>query len=222
MVFLLISALERVSQLASQVGSKVGRQALLTKWDSDVVICSAVRTPLTRARKGGLKDTCPEELLLAVFKAAVERANASYEMVEEIQVGNVLPPGGGATQARAAQLAAGFPTTSTICTVNRQCGSGLQAINNIALQIIAGQIDCGIGAGAESMTLGYGAGVMPSQVCSSTCSILGELVYSPLRNCRPRNSSLTTSRLPTATYPWESRVRCVLLFSDLQLQRGEL
>lgn len=100
-----LSAIERVSQLAGQVGSKVGRAAALTKWDSDVVICSAVRTALTRAKKGGLKDTCPEELLVAVFKAAVERAGAKYEMVEEIQVGNVLPPGGGASVARMAQLA---------------------------------------------------------------------------------------------------------------------
>lgn len=159
-----MSALERVSQLAGQVGSKVGRAAALTKWDSDVVICSAVRTPLTRAKKGGLKDTCPEELLVAVFKAAVERAGAKYEMVEEIQVGNVLPPGGGASVARMAQIAAGFPITSTIATLNRQCSSGLNAINNIALQIQSGQIDCGIGAGVESMTMGYGAGVMPEKM----------------------------------------------------------
>ena len=44
-------------------------------------------------------------MLVAVFKAAVERAGASYDVVEEIQVGNVLPPGGGASVARMAQLA---------------------------------------------------------------------------------------------------------------------
>lgn len=61
-------------------------------------------------------------------------------------------------------VAAGFPTSSSISTLNRQCSSGLWAVNNVALQIMAGQIDCGIGAGVESMTMGYGAGVMPERV----------------------------------------------------------
>lgn len=51
------------------------------------------------------QDTCPEDLLVAVFKAAVERAKIDINLVEEIQVGNVLPPGGGASVARMAQLA---------------------------------------------------------------------------------------------------------------------
>ncbi|KAK4056105.1 3-ketoacyl-CoA thiolase with broad chain length specificity [Microbotryomycetes sp. JL221] len=158
------AALNRVQQLASQLRGAGGKDKLLQKNDDDVVICSAVRTAFTRGKKGAFKDTCPEELLVHVFKAAVERANANVNLVEEIQVGNVLPPGGGATVARMAQLAAGFPDTSSICTLNRQCSSGLQAVNNIALQISAGQIDCGIGAGVESMTMGYGAGVMPEKM----------------------------------------------------------
>lgn len=101
---------------------------------------------------------------MAVFKGVTERAGVDKALVEEIQVGNVLPPGGGATVARMAQLAAGFPVTSTVMSLNRQCSSGLTAVNNIALQIQAGQIDCGIGAGVESMTMGYGAGVMPEKV----------------------------------------------------------
>lgn len=60
--------------------------------------------------------------------------------------------------------AAGFPTTSSIATVNRQCSSGLVAVNHIALMIASGQIDVGIGAGVESMTQGYGAGAMPEKV----------------------------------------------------------
>lgn len=57
------------------------------------------------AKKGGFKDTCPEELLVAVFEDAVKRAGIDKALVEEIQVGNVLPPGGGASAARMAQLA---------------------------------------------------------------------------------------------------------------------
>lgn len=84
------SALNRISALASHLDpSSQGRAALVSKHDNDVVICSAVRTPLTRVRKGGLKDTCPEELLVHVFKAAVERAGIDINLVEEIQVGNV-------------------------------------------------------------------------------------------------------------------------------------
>ena len=67
--------------------------------------CAAARTPFTRAKKGGFKDTCPEDLLVAVFKAVVERSGVPYDLVEEIQVGNVLPAGGGASVARMAQLA---------------------------------------------------------------------------------------------------------------------
>lgn len=59
---------------------------------------------------------------------------------------------------------AGFPETSTILTLNRQCSSGLTAVNHIALMIATGQIDVGIGAGVESMSMGYGAGVMPEKV----------------------------------------------------------
>lgn len=97
-------ASQRVASIASHL-QPTGKAALLAKADSDVVICAAVRTALTRAKKGGFRDTCPEELLVAVFKAAVERAGCTYDLVEEIQVGNVLPAGGGASVARMAQLA---------------------------------------------------------------------------------------------------------------------
>jgi len=61
-----------------------------------------------------------------------------------------------------AALHAGLPNTTSVNTVNRQCSSGLTAIAQIANEISAGQIDIGIGAGVESMTKGYGAGVMPA------------------------------------------------------------
>lgn len=60
-----------------------------------------------------------------------------------------------------AQLSAGIPNTASIQTVNRQCSSGLTAVNIIANGIKTGQIDIGIGAGVESMTFGYGAGTLP-------------------------------------------------------------
>lgn len=80
-----------------------------------------------------------------VLKAAYTRAKVNPVLIEDIAVGNVLPPGGGASAARMAALHAGIPNTTPINTVNRQCSSGLAAVNQIANQIISGQIDIGIG-----------------------------------------------------------------------------
>ena len=102
------SAKDRLSGLVSQLSAPnagAGKAALLAQNPNDVVIVAACRTPITRARKGGLKDTCQEELLKVVFEDVIKRAGVDKSLVEEIQVGNVLPPGGGATVARMAQLA---------------------------------------------------------------------------------------------------------------------
>ncbi|KAG1752289.1 acetyl-CoA acetyl transferase [Suillus paluster] len=143
------------------MASSSAKSKLLAKNDNDVVIVAAVRSALTKGRKGGFKDTRPEEILSGVLKAAYTRAKVNPALVEDIAVGNVLPPGGGAGAARMAALHAGIPNTTPINTLNRQCSSGLAAVNQIANQIIAGQIDIGIGAGVESMTFGYGAGSLP-------------------------------------------------------------
>lgn len=79
---------------------------------------AAVRTPITKAKKGGLKDACPEDLLAAVFKAVVERSGVDPALVEDIAVGNVLPPGGGATVARMAALYGQFRLLC--CAMNPQ------------------------------------------------------------------------------------------------------
>ncbi|KAG9318953.1 acetyl-CoA acetyl transferase [Chiua virens] len=137
------------------------KENVLAKHDNDVVIVSAVRTALTKGRKGGFKDTRPEELLSGVFRAAYTRARVNPALIESIAVGNVLPPGGGASGARMAALHSGIPHTASLNTVNRQCSSGLTAVNQIANEIVAGQIDIGIGAGVESMTFGWGTGSLP-------------------------------------------------------------
>lgn len=128
-----------------------------------VVIVSALRTPITRAKKGGLAQVCPEEMLGNVFKGVIAQSKIDPKLIEDIAVGNVLPPGGGATVARMAALWAGIPNTAAINTLNRQCSSGLATVNQIANEIAMGQIDIGIGAGVESMTQNYGAGVMPEK-----------------------------------------------------------
>ncbi|KAF8838420.1 thiolase [Paxillus ammoniavirescens] len=135
---------------------------VIAKHDNDVVIVAAVRSALTKGRKGGFKDTRPEELLSGVLRAAYTRARVDPALIEDIAVGNVLPPGGGANAARMAALHAGIPNTTSVNTVNRQCSSGLTAVNQIANEIIAGQIDIGIGAGVESMTFGWGSASLPA------------------------------------------------------------
>ena len=80
--------------------------------------------------------------------------------MEDIAVGNVLAPGGGATEFRAASLVAGFPATAAVKATNRQCSSGLQACVDIANAIRSGMIDIGIGAGVESMSSQYGPGAV--------------------------------------------------------------
>ncbi|PVF96019.1 thiolase [Serendipita vermifera] len=141
-----------------------GKAAVLAKNDNDVVIVSAYRTAMTKARKGGFKDTHPEDMLAAVLRAVYTKVNLDPSLIQDISVGNVLPPGGGATVARMAQIYAGIPHTTPLNTVNRQCSSGLTAVHHIANAIKTGDIDIGIGAGVESMTMGYGPTAQPASI----------------------------------------------------------
>ncbi|GLB45112.1 putative thiolase family protein [Lyophyllum shimeji] len=139
------------------------KSRVLQKNDSDVVIVVAVRTAITKAKKGGFKDTPPELLLSHVLRAAYAQSGLDPVLIEDISVGQVLPPGNGANGVRMAAIHAGIPISTPINTVNRQCSSGLTAVNQIANQIAVGQIDIGIGAGVESMTQGYGPQSMPPE-----------------------------------------------------------
>ncbi|KAE8900517.1 3-ketoacyl-CoA thiolase B, peroxisomal [Phytophthora fragariae] len=121
--------------------------------EEDVVIVSALRTPLTKARRGGFKDTTPDVLLGHVLQAVLKQAKVDPKLVGDVVVGNVLQPGAGAGMARMAQLAAGIPHTVPLHVLNRQCSSGLQAVANVTAAIKAGYYDIGIAAGVESMSL---------------------------------------------------------------------
>jgi len=101
--------------------------------------------------------------MMYVFKGLIERTKIDPKLIEDVCVGNVLPPSSGASIARMATLAAGIPNTAAVNTVNRQCSSGLAAVTQIANEIATGQIDIGIGAGAESMTDNYGSRAMPAR-----------------------------------------------------------
>ncbi|KAJ8612708.1 hypothetical protein MRB53_037284 [Persea americana] len=87
---------------------------------------------ITKGGKGGFKDTMGADILTAVFGHLIEKSKIDPKLVEDIAVGCVLAPGGGATEFRAAALAAGFPETAAVKALNRQCSSGLMACVDIA------------------------------------------------------------------------------------------
>lgn len=152
-----MSATNRLTQIASQVlPISSPKEKLLAQSPDDIVVTCALRTPITKGGRGGFKDTPAQDLLAGVLKGLIERSNIDPSKVEDIVVGSVLPPGGGATEFRAAAIVAGFPVSTAVRATNRQCSSGLQAIVDIANAIRAGQIDVGVGAGVESMSSQYG------------------------------------------------------------------
>ncbi|KAK3332033.1 Thiolase, N-terminal domain-containing protein [Cercophora scortea] len=156
-----MGALDRLSALGSQLsGSAGGKARILEKNADDIVVTACLRTAITRGGKGQFKDTPAADLMAGALQGIIERSGINPALVEDICVGTVLAPGGGATEMRAASLVAGFPDTTAVRTLNRQCSSGLQACVDVANQIKTGMIEVGIGAGVESMSTQYGPGAV--------------------------------------------------------------
>ena len=149
------TAQNRLSQVTSHMNAS-GRASILEKHPDDIVVTTALRSAITRGGRGGFKDTAAADILHGVFVNLIQRSGIDPALVEDISVGSVLAPGGGATEFRAAALAAGFPESTAVKSLNRQCSSGLQACVEIANAIKSGMIDIGIGAGVESMSQQYG------------------------------------------------------------------
>lgn len=144
------------SQLSGAASASGGKSKLLEKNPDDIVVTACLRSAFTKGGKGGFKDTQASDLMAGVFQGLIERSKIDPKLVEDVCVGTVLAPGGGATEMRAAALVAGFPVTTSVRTLNRQCSSGLQACVDVANQIKAGMIEIGVGAGVESMSTNYG------------------------------------------------------------------
>ncbi|XP_032091256.1 3-ketoacyl-CoA thiolase, peroxisomal [Thamnophis elegans] len=119
----------------------------------DVVVVHGRRTPIARSKRGGFKETTPDELLAVVMTAVLNDVKLRPDQLGDICVGNVLQPGAGCTIARVGQFISGIPETVPIMSVNRQCSSGLQALINIAGGIRNGSYDIGLACGVESMSL---------------------------------------------------------------------
>jgi 3-oxoadipyl-CoA thiolase len=118
----------------------------------EVVIISAVRTPIGRYN-GMLKDVRPDDLGAQVIREAIKRAGVQAEEIEDVIFGAANQAGeDNRNVARMSLLLAGLPVTVAGQTVNRLCGSGLQAINSAAQAIATDAGDIFVAGGVESMT----------------------------------------------------------------------
>ncbi len=116
-----------------------------------IVILSYARTPMG-SFQGCLSGASATELGAAAVKGAIERTGVSGETVERIYMGCVLPAGLGQAPARQAALGAGLSTHVEATTLNKMCGSGMQAAIMAAEALGSGSIDLLVAGGMESMT----------------------------------------------------------------------
>src|SRR5579871_246000 len=121
----------------------------------DVVIVSAVRTPVGKAYKGTLRATRPDDLAAVAIRGALERVpEVDPKEIEDVILGCAMPEAEqGMNVARIASLRAGLPVVCSAMTINRFCSSGLQAIAMAAERIMVGGAEMIVAGGVESMTM---------------------------------------------------------------------
>ncbi|MFZ3590631.1 thiolase family protein [Bacillus sp. DJP31] len=116
----------------------------------NVMIVAAKRTPIGKVG-GVLKNIPPEQLAASVIRELVVEYNLPVSEIDEVILGNTVGPGGNI--ARLSLLTAGLPYEVSGVTIDRQCGSGLEAINMAARHIQAGAGDIYLAGGVESTSL---------------------------------------------------------------------
>ena len=120
---------------------------------SQAVIVGYLRSPFTQAYKGALAATRPDDLAAAVISALVAKTGVKADDIEDVILGCAFPEGEqGFNMARMVALLAGLPVSVAGVTVNRWCGSSMEAIHIAAGNIAAGKGDVFIAAGVESMS----------------------------------------------------------------------
>ena len=117
----------------------------------DVVLVGAARTPIG-SFLGALASVPATKLGATAIKAALGRAGVDPKDVQLVHMGMVLPAAVGQAPARQAALYAGLPNSVPCVTVNKVCGSGLEAVLGAARAIAAGEIDIAVAGGMESMS----------------------------------------------------------------------
>jgi acetyl-CoA C-acetyltransferase len=115
------------------------------------VIVSAVRTPIGRYL-GGLSSLTAPQLGALTIREAVSRARVDATAVEEVIMGQVVQGGSGQAPARQALIHSGLPAAIPALTINKVCGSGLKAVMLAAQAIKAGDAECIVAGGQESMS----------------------------------------------------------------------
>lgn len=121
----------------------------------EAVIVSAVRTPVGKAKRGGLTTVRPDDMMATVIKELINRTpNLDPNQIDDVVIGCAFPEGEqGLNMARMIALRAGLPDTVPAETINRYCASGVQSIAHVANAIRTNQIEIGIAGGAESMSM---------------------------------------------------------------------
>ncbi|MXW91534.1 MAG: thiolase family protein [Rhodospirillaceae bacterium] len=121
--------------------------------ERSIVIAGYKRSPFHFAAKGALAKVRPDELAAAVIRALVEESGVDPADIEDVILGNAMPEGEqGMNMGRYAVFLAGLPVTTAGTTVNKWCGSSMQAIHNAAGMLSAGAGAAYVAAGVESMT----------------------------------------------------------------------
>ena len=131
-----------MSQSVAHQGAAPGNQP---------VVVSAVRTPIGRFG-GALCDVGPIELATLVIREAIDRAGVQPSQIDEVVIGHTLIAGGTPNVGRQAALMAGLPVEIPAHGVERQCGTGLQAICDAMMQIQTGMSEVVVAGGVESMS----------------------------------------------------------------------
>src|SRR5258708_704141 len=119
----------------------------------EIYILSAARTPIGKMM-GGLASIPAVELGATAIRAALKRSQVDASAVDEVIMGQVVQAGVGQAPARQASIAAGIPTSANATTLNKVCASGLEAINQAAHSIGAGDSTVVVAGGMESMSQG--------------------------------------------------------------------
>jgi acetyl-CoA acyltransferase len=121
----------------------------------EVVIASAVRTPVGKAYKGTLRATRPDDMAATAISGALDRVpQLDKKEIEDVILGCAMPEAEqGMNVARIASLRAGLPVECSAMTINRFCSSGLQAIAQAADRVAVGGADVIVAGGVESMTM---------------------------------------------------------------------
>jgi len=123
----------------------------MTTQSDPVVIVGMARTPMG-GLMGELSGFDAYELGAVAIKAALERAGVAKETVDQVLMGNVLSAGQGQAPARQAALTAGLPKSAEATTLNKMCGSGMQAAILARSLLLTGEIEVAVAGGMESMT----------------------------------------------------------------------